>query len=135
MSSKLTKTTFCINFNIFTDMSAHVGKSAHCLRVTVVLLKPSEATLRLFPGISASTIRAFCQEPIRGVVLETFGAGNAPSRSEIREALKEACELGVIIVAITQCTKGTVSDAYETGRTLQQAGVIPGSDMTPEVRG
>ncbi|PPQ64101.1 hypothetical protein CVT24_008918 [Panaeolus cyanescens] len=95
-------------------------------------MTPHVATLRLFPGISASTIKAFCQEPILGVVLETFGAGNAPSKPEIREALKEACERGVIIVAITQCTKGTVSDAYETGRILQQAGVIPGSDMTPE---
>lgn len=37
------------------------------------------------------------------------------------------------IVAITQCAKGTVSDAYETGRTLIQVGVVPGGDMTPEV--
>ena len=37
------------------------------------------------------------------------------------------------IVAITQCAKGTVSDAYETGRTLIRVGVVPGGDMTPEV--
>ena len=72
--------------------------------------------------------------PIKGVVLETFGAGNAPQRADVMEALKEACERGVVVVAITQCSKGSVSDAYETGRTLLQAGVIPGGDMTPEVR-
>jgi len=71
--------------------------------------------------------------PIRGVVLETFGAGNAPQRSDVMEALKEACDRGVVVVAISQCAKGSVSDAYETGRSLLRAGVVPGSDMTPEV--
>lgn len=71
--------------------------------------------------------------PIRGVVLETFGAGNAPQRADLMQALKEACDRGVVVVAISQCSKGSVSDAYETGRTLLQAGVVPGSDMTPEV--
>ncbi|KDR73574.1 hypothetical protein GALMADRAFT_1337020 [Galerina marginata CBS 339.88] len=95
-------------------------------------MSPHVATLRLFPGISGQTIRAFCMSPIRGVVLETFGAGNAPQRADVMEALKEACDRGVVVVAISQCAKGTVSDAYETGRTLLQAGVVPGSDMTPE---
>lgn len=72
--------------------------------------------------------------PIRGVVLETFGAGNAPQRPDLIHALKAACDRGVVIVAISQCAKGSVSDAYETGRTLLQSGVVPGCDMTPEVR-
>jgi lysophospholipase len=67
------------------------------------------------------------------VVLETFGAGNAPQRKDLMSTLHEACERGVVIVAITQCAKGSVSNAYETGRTLLQAGIIPGGDMTPEV--
>ncbi|KAF8197496.1 L-asparaginase [Pholiota molesta] len=71
-------------------------------------MSPHVATLRLFPGISGATIKAFL------------------------EALKEACDRGVVVVAITQCSKGSVSDAYETGRTLLKAGVIPGGDMTPE---
>ena len=60
------------------------------------------------------------------------GAGNAPQRPELTDALREACDRGVVIVAISQCTRGAVSDAYETGRKLLQAGVIPGGDMTPE---
>ncbi|PIL24495.1 transporter [Ganoderma sinense ZZ0214-1] len=96
------------------------------------LMSPHVATLRLFPGITGATIRAFVMAPTRGVVLETFGAGNAPQRPDLVAALKDACDNGVVIVAITQCSKGSVSDAYETGRSLLQAGVVPGGDMTPE---
>jgi 60kDa lysophospholipase len=92
------------------------------------------ATLRLFPGITAATVHAFLAPPVRGVILETFGSGNAPQRNDLMTALREACERGVVIVAITQCAKGSVSNAYETGRTLLQTGVVPGGDMTPEVR-
>ncbi|KAK0463888.1 L-asparaginase [Desarmillaria tabescens] len=95
-------------------------------------MSPHVATLRLFPGITAATVSAFFMPPIRGVILETFGAGNAPQRKDLMLALKEACERGAVVVAISQCAKGTVSDAYETGRTLLQAGVVPGHDMTPE---
>ena len=78
-------------------------------------------------------MRAFLKPPVQGVVLETFGAGNAPQRPDLMASLKEATDRGVVIVSITQCAKGSVSDAYSTGRTLLQAGVIPGADMTPEV--
>jgi L-asparaginase/Glu-tRNA(Gln) amidotransferase subunit D len=59
--------------------------------------------------------------------------GNAPERVDLKDALQEACARGVVVVAITQCAKGTVSDVYETGRKLLQTGVLPGVDMTPEV--
>jgi 60kDa lysophospholipase len=94
---------------------------------------PFSATLRLFPGITPATVKAFFLPPIRGVVLEAFGSGNAPSRSDLLNIIKEACDRGVLVVAISQCTRGSVSDAYESGRTLQQAGVVPGCDMTTEV--
>ncbi|KAF7363663.1 hypothetical protein MSAN_01023600 [Mycena sanguinolenta] len=95
-------------------------------------MNPHVATLRVFPGIATATIRAFLSPPIRGVVLESFGSGNAPQRPDLLLALKEACDCGVVIVAISQCLKGSVSDAYEAGRELAAIGVVPGSDMTPE---
>ncbi|KIJ10500.1 hypothetical protein PAXINDRAFT_101996 [Paxillus involutus ATCC 200175] len=95
-------------------------------------MSPHVAALRLFPGMTGVTVRAFLGPPTRGVVLETFGAGNAPQRTDLMAALKQACDSGIVVVAITQCAKGSVSDVYETGRTLQQAGVVPGGDMTPE---
>ncbi|KAJ1935658.1 hypothetical protein FBU59_005315 [Linderina macrospora] len=91
------------------------------------------ATLRLFPGISAAAIRAFLAPPIQGIVLETFGAGNAPdTRPNILEALAEASERGVVIVNVTQCQRGNVSDLYATARGLTKAKVVPGRDMTSE---
>ena len=78
-------------------------------------------------------MRAFLAPPTQGVVLETYGAGNAPQRPDLIGALKDACDRGVVIVSISQCAKGSVSDAYETGRSLLSAGVVSGGDMTPEV--
>ncbi|KAK5614462.1 hypothetical protein CRENBAI_024375 [Crenichthys baileyi] len=89
--------------------------------------------LRLFPGITASTVRAFLQPPMQGVVLETYGSGNAPdNRPDLLEELSKATNAGVIIVNCTQCLKGTVSPTYATGKVLMDAGLIAGSDMTPE---
>ncbi|KAJ7510112.1 L-asparaginase [Mycena galericulata] len=95
-------------------------------------MSPHVATLRLFPGIATATIRAFLSPPIRGVVLESFGSGNAPQRPDLILAFKEACDRSVVIVAISQCMKGSVSDTYEAGRELAAVGVVAGSDMTPE---
>ena len=78
-------------------------------------------------------IQAFLHPSVRGAVLETFGSGNAPQHKDLISALREACERGVVIVAITQCAEGTVSDTYEAGALLLDAGVVPGGDMTPEV--
>lgn len=95
-------------------------------------LNPNVGSLRLFPGINDSTIRTFLAPPLQGVVLETFGAGNAPARPALLTALKEASDRGVVIVNCTQCRKGLVTDAYATGKQLSAIGVVPGADMTPE---
>ncbi|RKP21005.1 asparaginase-domain-containing protein [Rozella allomycis CSF55] len=89
-------------------------------------------SLRLFPSISETTIRSFLAPPMQGVVLQTFGVGNAPTRPDLLSALKEASDRGVVIVNVSQCRKGNVSDVYATGRALTEVGVIPGSDMTLE---
>uniref|UniRef100_A0A8C6WV41 asparaginase n=1 Tax=Neogobius melanostomus TaxID=47308 RepID=A0A8C6WV41_9GOBI len=89
--------------------------------------------LRLFPGITAATVRAFLQPPMQGVVLETYGSGNAPdNRKDLLEELKKATNSGVIIINCTQCLRGTVSSVYATGKVLIDAGLIAGGDMTPE---
>ncbi|XP_071402723.1 60 kDa lysophospholipase isoform X1 [Centroberyx affinis] len=89
--------------------------------------------LRLFPGITAATVRAFLQPPMEGVVLETYGSGNAPdNRADLLEELKKATDRGVIIMNCTQCLRGSVSTSYATGKVLIDAGLIAGCDMTPE---
>ncbi len=102
--------------------------------VTPALDSPPVAALRLFPGIRHELVRNVLQPPLQGLVLEAYGAGNAPDRDEpLLQALREASDRGVVVVACTQCHQGTVNlGAYETGAALAQAGVISGLDMTPE---
>ncbi|XP_047193577.1 60 kDa lysophospholipase isoform X2 [Scophthalmus maximus] len=89
--------------------------------------------LRLFPGITSATVKAFLQPPMMGVVLETYGSGNAPdNRPDLLQELKKATDSGVIIINCTQCLRGTVSTSYATGMVLMDAGLIAGGDMTPE---
>ncbi|XP_035275595.1 60 kDa lysophospholipase isoform X3 [Anguilla rostrata] len=89
--------------------------------------------LRLFPGITADTVRAFLQPPMEGIVLETYGSGNAPdNRADLLEEFHKATERGVIMVNCTQCLRGSVTMSYATGKALSDAGLIAGCDMTPE---
>ena len=61
-------------------------------------------------------VRSFLQLPMEGVVLETYGTGNAPdNRPDLLAEMKEATDRGVIIINTTQCLKGTVSKIYATG--------------------
>ena len=69
------------------------------------------AMLRIYPSIMASTVRHFLQLPIRGVVLQCYGAGNMPSnREDIIQALTEASNNGAIIVSCTQVEKEIIRD-------------------------
>jgi lysophospholipase len=70
---------------------------------------------------------------MKGVVLQTYGAGNIPTnREDIIRELSEATQRGVLIVNCTQCFEGSVKALYETGRQLESIGVVSGYDMTPE---
>ncbi|XP_056101503.1 60 kDa lysophospholipase isoform X1 [Rhinichthys klamathensis goyatoka] len=89
--------------------------------------------LRLFPGITADTVRAFLQPPMDGIVLETYGSGNAPdNRADLLDEIRKATERGVIMINCTQCLRGSVTTSYATGQALSDAGLIAGCDMTPE---
>ncbi|HLK57850.1 MAG TPA: asparaginase domain-containing protein, partial [Chthonomonadaceae bacterium] len=95
---------------------------------------PSVGALRLFPGISAEVLRNVLRPPLQGLILEAYGVGNGPDRNrDFLTALREATDRGVVIVACSQCLRGTVSlEDYATGSALAAAGVISGMDMTPE---
>ncbi|KGG50409.1 L-asparaginase [Mitosporidium daphniae] len=97
-------------------------------------INPNVSILRLFPGIPTPVVESFLKPPIRGVVLETFGTGNAPTnRPELLRLFKEAAERDVVIINISQCGKGIVqNELYETGRFLSSFGIVPGGDMTVE---
>lgn len=92
------------------------------------------AALRLFPGVQAEFLRTVLQPPLRGLVLETYGAGNAPSRDPaLHRALAEATARGVVVVNCSQCLRGRVDmEGYATGAALARVGVVSGGDMTAE---
>ena len=75
----------------------------------------------------------FAAPGLRAVVLETYGAGNAPTSERFIRILREAIDRGIILLNITQCAGGRVSmELYETGLKLQKTGVLCGYDMTAE---
>lgn len=90
--------------------------------------------IRVFPGMTEPVFRAMLSaEGVRGVVLETYGAGNAPTFGWFIGALEESILHGAHIINVTQCASGSVDmDIYETGRRLQDIGVMNGRDITTE---
>lgn len=92
------------------------------------------AIIKIFPGISPATFDAMLSiESLQGVVLETYGSGNAPTDDWFINSIEKALSRGVIIMNVTQCAAGSVAmDRYETGIKLQKAGVVSGHDITTE---
>ncbi|MDQ3109871.1 MAG: type I asparaginase [Bacteroidota bacterium] len=92
------------------------------------------AVLKLFPGITPQVIDAVLGiKNLRGLVLETFGAGNAPTDKWFIKALEKAIKKGLIILNVTQCYAGRVEQGrYETSSQLEKIGVIGGAEMTTE---
>lgn len=90
--------------------------------------------VKIFPGLTEGVFRAMLGvKGVRGIILETYGAGNAPTTEWFTDALGEVMERGVYVMNVTQCTSGSVDmDIYETGRALQKCGVINGRDITVE---
>lgn len=92
------------------------------------------AILKLFPGITPAYMDAVLgYQELKGLILETYGSGNAPTETWFLERIKIAIEKGVIILDVTQCSRGSVElGRYETSRHLLNAGVISGYDITTE---
>ncbi|WP_210397868.1 asparaginase [Motiliproteus sediminis] len=90
--------------------------------------------LRLYPGIDADYLRHVLQLPMDGLILESFGVGNAPDRDpELLRLLDQANSRGLVTVNLSQCLYGRVDlSSYATGSALARTGVIGGADMTME---
>ncbi|CAL2085757.1 asparaginase [Tenacibaculum sp. 190524A05c] len=90
--------------------------------------------LKLFPGITPIVVETILNiENLKGVVLETYGSGNAPTEPWFIDLLEEVIAKGVKIVNVTQCTGGSVIlGLYETSTDLKRIGIIDGKDITTE---
>lgn len=139
------------NFNAFTSQNypvlAHAGihikyaSEEHFLKpdpnkkfITHYNLDTNVIVFSLFPGIKEEMVRYILKAPgLKGVVLRTFGSGNAPQEQWFIDTIKDAVNRGIMIVNVTQCPTGSVEmERYETGIHLLEMGVISGHDSTVE---
>lgn len=92
------------------------------------------AILKLFPGISPQVTQSILNTSgLKAVILESFGAGNAPTVDWFMDQLQDASNRGIIILNVTQCKGGAVEmGKYETSAGLSRIGVIGGYDITTE---
>jgi L-asparaginase len=90
--------------------------------------------LKLFPGISKQVVKSVLSIPdLKGVVLETYGSGNAPTEKWFLHYLEEAVERNIVIFNVSQCAGGRVTQGrYQSSKILQEIGVVSGSDITSE---
>ena len=97
-------------------------------------LNPNINVLSIYPGINEAAVRAILNtQGLKGLILHTFGTGNAPTQAWFLSALREAIENGLIVLNITQCMAGKVEQGrYETSLELKRMGVVSGGDMTLE---
>lgn len=90
--------------------------------------------IKVFPGIQFDLFESIMTSRLKGVVIETFGAGNIPGNGkELLPLIQRAFEHGTLVTVTSQCNHGTVIlGAYETSSGLKKAGAISGYDMTSE---
>jgi L-asparaginase len=92
------------------------------------------AILKLFPGMTPEYMDAVLgYQDLKGLILETYGAGNAPTSDWFLSRIRQAISRNILILNVTQCSMGSVElGRYETSRQLLSAGVISGYDITTE---
>ena len=90
--------------------------------------------IKVFPGIQFDLFDGIMTEKLKGIVIETFGAGNIPGSADaLLPIIRKASENGTVIIVCSQCHHGTVAlGAYETSAALKTAGAVSGYDITTE---
>jgi L-asparaginase len=117
-----------VSSNIISDKQSNKKLIVHkTLNDDVVIIK-------MFPGINENVLSAIVETPnLKGVVLETYGSGNAPTEDWFIQILKKAIKQGLHVVNVTQCSGGSVNmGQYETSTQLKKIGIISGKDITTE---
>jgi len=87
----------------------------------------------LYPGIDASVVMNIIKQPVKALIMLSYGVGNAPEEPKLLNVLAKANESGIVIINLSQCQRGKVNmSGYATGNALARCGVISGADMTIE---
>jgi L-asparaginase len=128
------------NYPILAESGVHLKFSINDIRQPIEApftvhrdLVSDVAVLKLYPGISPKVVETILSADVRGIVMETFGAGNTTTDQWFTDMLKNAINSGKVILDISQCKVGTVElGRYETSKELKDMGVANGYDMTYE---
>jgi L-asparaginase len=137
------------HFNAFTSPNyTELAESGVHLKVNSNLLLPKNTkkfvvhkklddnvmVIKMFPGINETILNSIIATPnLKGIILETYGSGNAPTEDWFIQILKKAIKNGLHIINVTQCSGGSVNmGQYETSTQLKKIGVISGKDITTE---
>jgi len=87
----------------------------------------------LYPGINAAVVMNIIKQPVKALIMLSYGVGNAPQDPELLSVLAKANKDGIVIINLSQCQRGKVNmSGYATGNALQRCGVLSGADMTVE---
>ena len=90
--------------------------------------------LKMFPGIRRLLVEHILKCPdLQGVILETYGAGNAPTDNWFSDLLAEIIDKKIPVINVTQCISGGVlMGHYEASMHLKEIGLIDGKNITTE---
>lgn len=123
-----------VGVNIVVDQHLVRPAAPGPARVIDIVREPEVAAIRIFPGLGPGMLAKMLEAPLEAVVLETYGAGNAPRDEAWIDVVRRAiAERDLIVVNCSQCHGGAVDQSdYGTGLSLASAGVLSGKDMTPE---
>ena len=132
-----------LNFPPLGESGVHLKFSKHLLFKPEIFNKPLKVRkkldnniviLKIFPGITRAVVETILSiKNLKGVVVETYGSGNAPTEAWFVDLLKKTIKKGVYIINVTQCIGGSVIlGHYETSEHLKKIGIINGKDITTE---
>lgn len=90
--------------------------------------------IKLFPGMDPDSFEYLLKYPnLKGLVLETYGSGNAPNQAWLLDEIRAVLDRKIPVINVTQCSGGSVvMGVYETSSVLKRIGVISGRDITTE---
>lgn len=129
------------NYPLLAQVGVHIRyNEQHILRPNFKKLRvhrnldQNVAILKLFPGITENVVQSVLHiNGLKGLILETYGAGNAPTDQWFLDALTQAISRGITIFNVTQCKGGSVEmGKYETSAQLDTIGLVGGYDITTE---
>jgi L-asparaginase len=121
-----------INIQLVAGTLAHSVDKVEPLQLSTMTPQPV-GVVHLYPGISSEVIENVIKQPVKALILRSYGVGNAPQDKALLACLRKAKEQGIVVVNCSQCIKGTVNmSGYATGNALSETGVISGHDMTLE---